>query len=157
MRPRFSRAVQLFEGIAQNELRHHSIGWSVNCALRLGRAVHPYTCELRGLGMPASSKTAKKVSWRPFWPVVNLKEHSPDFDARRLGSDGDVYRRLFFGGKKGGRAVGPTGRGKGSKIMAIADRHGLPVAVGIASASPHEASWSKPPSSSRSPEPGRSA
>src|SRR6516164_2242742 len=58
--------------------------------------------------------------------------------ARRLGSGGDVYRRLFFGGKKGGRAVGPTGRGKGTKIMAIADRHGLPVAVGIASASPHE-------------------
>src|SRR5579862_7774258 len=29
-------------------------------------------------------------------------------------------------------------RGKGSKIMAIADRHGLPVACSVASASPHE-------------------
>src|ERR1700751_1933353 len=57
---------------------------------------------------------------------------------RPVGSGGDVYRRLLHGSKKGGRAVGPTRRGKGSKIMAIADRHGLPVAAWIASASPHE-------------------
>jgi Transposase DDE domain len=44
----------------------------------------------------------------------------------------------FSGTKKGGGAIGPTRRGKGSKIMAIPDRHGFPVAVGIASASPHE-------------------
>ena len=31
-----------------------------------------------------------------------------------------------------------TKRGKGTKIMAIADSSGLPVSVGIASASPHE-------------------
>jgi transposase len=58
--------------------------------------------------------------------------------ARAIGSGGDLYRRLLRGGQKGGCAVGPTRRGKGSKIMAIADRHGLPIAVGIASASPHE-------------------
>ena len=34
--------------------------------------------------------------------------------------------------------MGKTKRGKGSKIMAIADRSGLPVAVSVASASPHE-------------------
>ena len=34
--------------------------------------------------------------------------------------------------------MGPTKRGKGSKIMAMADRHGLPIAVDVASASPHE-------------------
>jgi hypothetical protein len=34
--------------------------------------------------------------------------------------------------------MGPTRRGKGSKIMAIGDRHGLPVPVHVASASPHE-------------------
>jgi transposase len=34
--------------------------------------------------------------------------------------------------------VGKTKRGKGSKLMAIADRHGLPVAVCTASASPAE-------------------
>lgn len=34
--------------------------------------------------------------------------------------------------------MGKTKRGKGTKIMAVADSHGLPVAVSIASASPHE-------------------
>ena len=43
-----------------------------------------------------------------------------------------------FSGAKKGQCVGPTKRGKGSKIMAIADGHGLPFAVHVASASPHE-------------------
>jgi transposase len=34
--------------------------------------------------------------------------------------------------------VGKTKRGKGSKIMAIADRQGLPIAVHVESATPHE-------------------
>ena len=34
--------------------------------------------------------------------------------------------------------VGKTKRGKGSKIMAIADRQGRPVAVHVESATPHE-------------------
>jgi transposase len=34
--------------------------------------------------------------------------------------------------------VGKTKRGKGSKIMAVADRAGLPLAVHVASARPHE-------------------
>ena len=34
--------------------------------------------------------------------------------------------------------MGKTKRGKGSKIMAIADRQGLPVAVHVESATPHE-------------------
>jgi transposase len=36
--------------------------------------------------------------------------------------------------------VGKTKRGKGSKLMVIADAHGLPLAVHTASASPHEVS-----------------
>jgi transposase len=36
--------------------------------------------------------------------------------------------------------VGKTKRGKGTKLMAVADSHGLPVAVYAASASPHEVS-----------------
>src|ERR1019366_1421701 len=58
--------------------------------------------------------------------------------ARAIGLGRDLYRRLVQQCQKRGRAVGPTRRGKGTKIMAIADRRGLPVAVGIASASPHE-------------------
>ena len=34
--------------------------------------------------------------------------------------------------------MGPTQRGKGSKLMAVADRSGLPVAAFVVSASPHE-------------------
>ncbi|WP_280530789.1 IS5 family transposase [Oceanidesulfovibrio marinus] len=41
-------------------------------------------------------------------------------------------------GKKGDAAVGKTKRGKGSKIMAVADASGLPVSVHVVSASPHE-------------------
>jgi transposase len=36
--------------------------------------------------------------------------------------------------------VGKTKRGKGTKLMAVADRSGLPLAVYAASASPHEVS-----------------
>lgn len=48
------------------------------------------------------------------------------------------YRRLLQWGQKRGACVGPTKRGKGTKIMAIADRAGLPVAIDVASASPAE-------------------
>ena len=41
-------------------------------------------------------------------------------------------------GQKGGDRIGPTRCGKGSKIVAIADSHGLPIAVRITSASPNE-------------------
>ena len=44
----------------------------------------------------------------------------------------------FAPAKQGGACVGKMKRGKGSKIMAIADRQGLPVAVHVESATPHE-------------------
>src|SRR5437879_10066193 len=52
------------------------------------------------------------------------------------GRPGSLYRRELR--EKGGSKVGKTKRGKGTKIMAVADRHGLPVAVCIESATPHE-------------------
>ena len=55
-----------------------------------------------------------------------------------------VYRRQLQFGEKRGSAVGPTRRGKGSKIMAISDGHGLPLAVHVASASPHETKLVEP-------------
>jgi len=56
----------------------------------------------------------------------------------KAGLERIVHRRQLQFGEKRGSAVGPTRRGKGSKIMAISDGHGLPVAVLVASASPHE-------------------
>ncbi|HXO77662.1 MAG TPA: IS5 family transposase [Puia sp.] len=44
----------------------------------------------------------------------------------------------FIMAKKGGRCVGATKRGKGSKIMAIADASGLLIAANVTSATPHE-------------------
>ena len=51
---------------------------------------------------------------------------------------GSVHRRELCTGKKRGLAVGKTKRGKGTKIMAIADASGFPVAACIESASPHK-------------------
>lgn len=53
------------------------------------------------------------------------------------------FERMFCGrdvcaGQKRGRLVGKTKRGKGTKIMGIADGHGLPVALRAESASPAE-------------------
>jgi transposase len=49
-----------------------------------------------------------------------------------------LYRWQLCSGQKGGCGVGKTKRGKGSKIMAIADSNGLPVAISTHGASPHE-------------------
>jgi transposase len=46
--------------------------------------------------------------------------------------------RNICSGQKRGRLVGKTKRGKGTKIMGLADRHGLPVALRAESASPAE-------------------
>lgn len=51
---------------------------------------------------------------------------------------GGVHRWELCTGKKRGLAVGKTKRGKGTKIMAIADASGFPVAACVESASPHE-------------------
>lgn len=40
--------------------------------------------------------------------------------------------------------MGKTKRGKGTKIMAVADRTGLPIAICISSASPHEVTLVEP-------------
>lgn len=44
----------------------------------------------------------------------------------------------FASAKGGGEQIGPTRCGKGAKIMAIVDRHGLPVAVTTHAANHHE-------------------
>jgi transposase len=40
--------------------------------------------------------------------------------------------------------VGTTKRGPGTKIMAVADRHGFPIAVHVTSAAPHEITLVEP-------------
>jgi transposase len=48
------------------------------------------------------------------------------------------HRRELCYGKKGGAGVGKTKRGKGTKLMAVADGAGFPIAISVGSASPHE-------------------
>ena len=49
-----------------------------------------------------------------------------------------LYRRHLHSGEKRGLKVGKTKRGKGTKLMVIADASGFPLAVHTGSASPHE-------------------
>ncbi|PYX55968.1 MAG: IS5 family transposase [Acidobacteria bacterium] len=50
----------------------------------------------------------------------------------------------FAPAKKGALKSGRPKRGKGTKVMAVADRHGLPVAVFVESATPHEVKLAVP-------------
>lgn len=70
-------------------------------------------------------------------------EHSPrscrtSQRTRETGPLRSLHRRHLLGCQKRGLRVGKTKRGKGSKIMAITDRNGLPVAASVQDASPHE-------------------
>ncbi len=64
--------------------------------------------------------------------------------ARHLRERGDLdlsecfIDATFVMARSGGGCVGKTKRGKGTKLMAMADSSGFPVAVHAASASPHE-------------------
>ena len=57
---------------------------------------------------------------------------------RQTRSHRSLRGRHLRRGEKRGAAIGPTRRGSGSKIMAICDGHGLPLAVHAARASPSE-------------------
>jgi hypothetical protein len=70
--------------------------------------------------------------------------------SRKARSERILHRRQLQRREKGGSGVGPTKRGKGSKIMAIADGPGFPLAVHVASASPHETKLVEPRSTSDS-------
>ena len=56
----------------------------------------------------------------------------------RVGFERMFCGRDFCSGQKRGRQVGKTKRGKGTKIMGLADGHGLPLALRTESASPAE-------------------
>ncbi|GIX27754.1 MAG: hypothetical protein KatS3mg123_1635 [Burkholderiales bacterium] len=64
--------------------------------------------------------------------------------ANTLREEGEIDEResfidaAFASAKGGGEEVGKTKRGKGVKILAIVDRHGLPLSVSTHAANHHE-------------------
>jgi hypothetical protein len=67
-----------------------------------------------------------------------LRGLAEELRPRKAATGEGFHRSLLHGSKKGGLAVGPNRRGKGTKITAIADDHRVPLAVSVESASPHE-------------------
>ena len=55
-----------------------------------------------------------------------------------------LRRRDVRGGKKGGKCVGKTKRGKGTKLVVVADGEGVPLALTVHSASPSETKMIEP-------------
>ena len=72
----------------------------------------------------------------------NAKEGAPVFVQAPSGKWGGRYRRFhrrhLRGGQKGGSSVGRCRAGKATKVMALADRDGLPLSVSIADGSRHD-------------------
>src|SRR5271155_3156954 len=113
----------------------------------------------QSIGRSALDFANRRTVARPapaIWAVPNGASALPELGARwdlgagaaqigrapqRSGRTG--FERMFCGrnvcsGQKRGRLVGKTKRGKGTKIMGIADGHGLPLALRAESASPAE-------------------
>ena len=99
----------------------------------------------------AMARTAQEISAVPDMPSAisamgavretdeGAAETGPTSAGRgSLESGGSLHRRHVRGRQKGGLAVGPTKRGKGTKITAITVGDSVPIAVSVQAASPHE-------------------
>ncbi|NCT77109.1 MAG: IS5 family transposase [Chitinophagaceae bacterium] len=75
---------------------------------------------------------ARRVGRHSVAPDAGFNAASKDRSVR------DLFGRQLCSGQKRGFGVGKTKRGKGYKIMAIADRNGLPVAICTHEANTHE-------------------
>lgn len=73
----------------------------------------------------------------------DLGPGAPSVGQGLVGQREDRYQRMLHRWhlrkcQKRGRDIGPTKKGKGTKIMAVADAHGLPIAIRTFGASTHE-------------------
>ena len=117
-------------------------------AQRSGRIErHPLGAAHRGvLGRPARTVPLRLDLLPSLQPLGTPRRAARDPGSAGAGPGGPgqdqslgmLHRRHLRGGEKGGFAVGKTKRGKGTKLMVIADTSGLPLAVHTTSASPHE-------------------
>ena len=101
-----------------------------------GRAVAHATAKLSELQNRASALSGlvpRRVLRRALTDVANELRDKGALDEEECFIDA-----TFVMAKGGGADVGPTKRGKGMKIMAIVDRHGLPLLVSAHAANHHE-------------------
>ena len=70
-----------------------------------------------------------------FEKIIKFAEVKKSFDLNRGYIDA-----TFLRSKNGSDNIGPTKCGKGHKLMALVDGNGLPIAIHLGSASPHEIS-----------------
>ena len=99
-------------------------------------AVARFTLKVRTVPNGAPSLPELGALWSNRRHTVVAGQAPPG--GRRIGSKRMLCGRNVCSGQKRGRLVGKTKRGKGTKIMGIADGHGLPLAVRTESASPAE-------------------
>ena len=78
------------------------------------------------------TSTAYHFTWIAVTRCNSLHSAGPKYPS------GHFIDATFAMAKGGGAEIGPTKRGKGLKIMAIVDRHGLPLSVSTHAANHHE-------------------
>lgn len=148
------------EGSAMEGIRTAAAG--THQGRRSGKTVEGYAGRAQRCSLDFAYRSALAGLTQTLSSVSNLSstfsefaEERPvdrDFAITAAGSDGArqarpgrrADRRFLQRSEKRGFRVGKTKCGKGSKIMAIADGHGLPIAVYVASASPHETKLVEP-------------
>jgi hypothetical protein len=79
------------------------------------------------------SSTEQEVLREILAQLANALRDQADIDERESFIDAS-----FASAKGGGEQIGKTKRGKGVKILAIVDRHGLPLSVSTHAANHHE-------------------
>lgn len=100
------------------------------------RALERFAATIRAIPNGASALPELGEIGRDGKNIAGAGPTSPR--GRRFGFEGMLCGRDLCSGQKRGRLVGKTKRGKGTKIMGIADAHGLPLALRTESASPAE-------------------
>jgi transposase len=130
-----SKAEALKEGWAQairrsSLLRRHLVGGSQRRALQGSAAAVPFTRDV--LASAARVGGRRRLAG----PLEAVPRGTRRGRHPVLGRD--VQRRDVLARKNGGADVGKTRRGKGTKLMVVADGRGVPLGVRIAQASPAE-------------------
>ena len=107
-----------------------------SCGSQHWRAVAHAAAKLSELQNRASSVSVFVPQQSCVKPLTDVANELRDKGV--LDEEESFIDATFAMAKGGGAEIGPTKRGKGMKIMAIVDRHGLPLSVSTHAANHHE-------------------